>query len=66
MKITYDERVDALYIRFKDTPVASRHVHDDIALDYDAHNRPAGIEILEASAMVADPAALRGATFERL
>ena len=66
MKITYDRSVDVLYIRFKDTRVSSRHVSDDIALDYDAQNRLAGIEIVEASAVVADPTALGEATFEQL
>jgi uncharacterized protein YuzE len=66
VKITYDPNVDVLYIRFKDTRVSTRHVSDDIALDYDAHSRLAGIEIVDASALIADPAALQGATFERL
>jgi uncharacterized protein YuzE len=70
MKITYDAEVDVLYIRFRDaardTTLTSRHAGDDIALDYDRNERLAGIEILDASRVVADPAALDGATFERL
>ena len=66
MKITYDAEVDVLYIRFKDTPVTSRHVTDEVALDYDADERLAGIEILDASVVVADLAALDAATFEKL
>ena len=66
MKITYDAQVDVLYIRFKETATSSRHVSDDIVLDYDASERLAGIEILDASTVLADPAALGHATFERL
>ena len=49
MKITYDREVDALYIRFKETTVTTKHVDDGIALDYDAAHRLAGIEILDAA-----------------
>ena len=66
MKITYDQEVDVLYIRFRETRVASRHVDDHIVLDYDADDRLAGIEILDASAILADPAALDGASYQKL
>ena len=46
MKITYDPKVDALYIRFKDATVTTKHLTDDIALDYDSNGNLAGIEIL--------------------
>ena len=49
MKITYDREVDALYIRFKDTTVTTEHFEDGIALDYDAANHLAGIEILDVT-----------------
>jgi len=49
MKITYDREVDALYIRFKDTTVTTKHCEEGIALDYDAANHLAGIEILDDS-----------------
>ena len=49
MKITYDREVDALYIRFTDTTVTTKHCEDGIALDYDAANHLAGIEILDDS-----------------
>ncbi|MBI3068310.1 MAG: DUF2283 domain-containing protein, partial [Betaproteobacteria bacterium] len=46
MKITYDHEVDALYIRFKDTTVTTKHLADGIAADYDTEGKLAGIEIL--------------------
>jgi uncharacterized protein YuzE len=47
MKITYDSEVDALYIRFIETTVTTKHVAEGIAVDYDAEGRIAGIEILD-------------------
>lgn len=49
MKITYDHEVDALYIRFKEATVTTRHLAEEIAADYDAEGRLAGIEILDAA-----------------
>ena len=46
MKITYDGEVDALYMRFKETTVTTKHLGEGIAADYDAEGRLAGIEIL--------------------
>jgi len=48
MRITYDSEIDALYIRFIEAPVTSKHVAEGIAVDYDAEGRIAGIEILDA------------------
>ena len=31
MKITYDHEVDALYIRFKETTVTTKHIAEGIA-----------------------------------
>ena len=39
MKITYDYEADALYIRFTDTTVTTKHLEDGIAIDYDAAQR---------------------------
>jgi hypothetical protein len=39
MKITYDREVDALYIRFKETTVTTKHLAEGIAADYDADGR---------------------------
>ena len=58
MRITYDAEVDALYIRFLDTPVTTKHVAEGIAVDYAADERIAGIEILDAKKRFNDPEAL--------
>ncbi len=43
MRITYDSNVDALYIRFIETTVTTKHVVEGIAIDYDAKGKIAGI-----------------------
>jgi YD repeat-containing protein len=48
LRITYDSEVDALYIRFIETTVATEHLAEGIAADYDAEGRLVGIEILDA------------------
>jgi uncharacterized protein YuzE len=48
VRITYDSEVDALYIRFIETTVTTKHVAEGIAVDYDAEGHIAGIEILDA------------------
>lgn len=48
MRITYDSEVDALYIRFIETTVTTKHLAEGIAADYDAEGRLAGLEILDA------------------
>lgn len=48
MRITYDREVDALYIRFIETTVTTKHLAEGIAADYAADGRLAGIEILDA------------------
>jgi uncharacterized protein YuzE len=55
MKITYDREVDALYIRFKETTVTTKHLAEGIAVDYDAEGLLAGIEILDAMKRLGDP-----------
>jgi YD repeat-containing protein len=55
MKITYDREVDALYIRFKEVTVTTKHLAEGIAADYDAAGRLAGIEILGAKKRLGDP-----------
>ena len=54
MKISYDSEVDALYIRFKETTVTSKHLAEGIAADYDSDGRLAGIEILDATKRLGD------------
>ncbi len=48
MRITYDAEVDALYIRFRETTVTTKHPEEGIALDYDAEGHLVGIEVLDA------------------
>ena len=54
MHITYDPQVDALYIRFKETTVTTKHLAEGIAADYDAQDHLAGIEILDVSKRFGD------------
>ena len=64
MKITYDREVDALYIRFKETTVTTKHLAEGIAADYDADGRLAGLEILDAKKRLGDPAAFKQVILE--
>ena len=50
MKISYDERVDALYIKFVDEPrqVITQRLTEDIAINYGEGGKVVGIEILAA------------------
>ena len=64
MKITYDRKVDALYIRFKETTVTTKHLAEGIAADYDAAGLLAGIEILDAMKRLGDPSVFKQVTFE--
>jgi uncharacterized protein YuzE len=66
MKITYDARIDALYIRFLDTTVTTTNPSDGIAFDYDADGQLAGIEILEAGVRIGDRATLGSVILEEL
>jgi uncharacterized protein YuzE len=49
MRITYDPEVDAMYIRFHETTVTTKHLGEGIAADFDADGHLAGIEILDVS-----------------
>jgi len=64
MRITYDREVDALYIRFKETTVTTKHLAEGIAADYDAEGRLAGIEILDAVKRLGDPAIFKQVILE--
>ncbi len=59
MKITYDHEVDALYVRFKETAVTTKHVAEGIAADYDADGHLTGIKILDAVQRLGDPTVFR-------
>lgn len=54
MRITYDPRVDALYIRFIDEPVevTTHRLSEDVAVNYAPDGRVVGIEVLDASEYV--------------
>jgi uncharacterized protein YuzE len=48
MKISYDAKVDALSITFRETTVTSKRLAEGIAADYDSDGVLAGLEILDA------------------
>jgi YD repeat-containing protein len=64
MGITYDSEVDALYIRFIETTVTTKHLAEGIAADYDAEGRLAGIEILDAVRRFGTPDVFRQVVLE--
>ncbi len=64
MRITYDSEVDALYIRFIETTVTTKHVAEGVAVDYSADGSIAGIEILDASVRFGDPDVFRRVVLE--
>jgi uncharacterized protein YuzE len=64
MRITYDQNVDALYTRFNETTVTTKHLGEGIAADYDANGRLAGIEILYAVKCLGDPNVFKRVTLE--
>ena len=66
MRITYDPKVDALYIRFKETTVTTKHLAEGIAADYDSQGQIAGIEILDALKRFGDKATLKKVTLEEI
>lgn len=64
MKITYDREVDALYIRFRETTVTTKHLAEGIAPDYDSDGRLAGLEVLDAAKRLGDPAVFKQVILE--
>ena len=66
MRITYDQNVDALYIRFKETTVTTKHLGEVIAADHDADGRLAGIEILDTVKRLGDPSVFKRVTLEAI
>jgi len=47
VKLQYDAKTDALYVRLADVPVAeSQELHPGVILDYDDQGRVVGVEIL--------------------
>ncbi len=65
MKITYDKEVDALYIRFLETTVTTKHLADGLAADFDADGNLADVEVLDAARKLG-PEALRQVTLENI
>jgi len=66
MRITYDPQVDALYIRFKETTVTTKHLAEGIVADYDTQGGLAGIEILDALKRFGDRGILRKVILEEI
>ncbi len=64
MRITYDREVDALYIRFKETTVTTKHLAEGVAADYDAEGLLGGIEILDAMKRLGDPSVFKQVVVE--
>ena len=64
MRITYDSEADALYIRFEEGQVTTKHVAEGIAVDYDKRGRLAGIEILDAVRRFGNRDTLKTVTLE--
>lgn len=46
MKIKYDPTGDIVYFEFRDATVTTKRVTEDIAIDYDAEGKVAGVEVL--------------------
>jgi len=59
MKADYDRKVDVLTVVFSDAPVEeSDEVRPGVILDYDAAGNVVGMEILDASKRVENPASM--------
>ena len=58
MKITYDKKSDAMYIKLNDKAVyhKTRKVTDDVLIDYAQNGKVVGVEVLAASKNTALPA----------
>ncbi len=50
MKIEYSKEADALYVYFRDVPVAkSKEVEEGVIIDLDENGHIVGVEVLDAS-----------------
>ncbi|HDZ85428.1 MAG TPA: DUF2283 domain-containing protein [Candidatus Moranbacteria bacterium] len=64
MRIRYDEKVDALYIRLRESKYfESDEIKEGFILDYDQEGNVVGIEILDASSYLS-PEELSSVSFE--
>jgi uncharacterized protein YuzE len=62
MKTQYDPETDAFYVRFADGKVLeSQEVSPGIILNFDAHNRVIGLEVLDARTRLASGALVAAA-----
>ena len=66
MRITYDPEVDALYIRFEEGSVTTKHLSEGIAADIDSKGQLAGIEILSALKRFGGSDSLKKVTLEEI
>ncbi len=66
MHITYDSKVDALYIRFEDATVTTKKLDEGISADFDAQGKLAGIEILDCLKRFGDKSTLKKVTLEEI
>ena len=50
MKMAYDPKADALYIRLRDAKIEeSDNIAEGVIMDYDVSGKPVGIEFLDAA-----------------
>ena len=53
MKIDYDKKADALYVKFRTVPIRSTILlRDNIVLDLDSNRKIVGIEVLDVNKQV--------------
>ena len=64
MLIRYDPEVDALSVIFRETTVTTRELAEGIVAEFDAEDRLAGLEILDAGSRLDSPTILREVTLE--
>ncbi len=59
MKVTYDKDTDTLTIRFNENPIAeSDEEKPGVIMDFDEEGNLVGIEVLDASRRVKEPASV--------
>ncbi len=58
--------MDALYIRFREGTVTTKHLGEGLAADFDAEGHLAGIEVLDALKRLGDKDAFRQVVLEEI
>lgn len=68
MRISYDSKADALYIRFVEGPiqVVTERLTEDIAVNYSPDRTVVGIEVLDATQYVFGPSGVPKVVVENL